>query len=168
MVHRWANWATPVIEITIPCLTTSWNDHWKCVLIKSYTFLDINLCRLSTKCFSSNIWLLPISEQWSLRFSSTTDFQRRSKPFKRIRCAGLFQGLVEFTFCKVWQHLEITKFWTFFWSRQGIKIQPFSASCNYWRWGPGGMQENINAICVLALNMINDKVTLIDNSIHYW
>ena len=26
------------------------------------------------------------------------------------------------------------------------------------RWGSGGRQENINAICVLALNMINDKV----------
>ena len=38
-------------------------------------------------------------------------------------------------------------------------VSTFAASCNYWRWGPGGMQENINAICVLALNMINDKVT---------
>merc|ERR1711994_70464 len=38
---------------------------------------------------------------------------------------------------------------------------PRLASCNYWRWGPGGMQENINAICVLALNMINDKVFLV-------
>ena len=36
-----------------------------------------------------------------------------------------------------------------------------SASCDYWRWGSGGRQENINAICVLALNMINDKVFLI-------
>ena len=35
------------------------------------------------------------------------------------------------------------------------------ASCDYWRWGSGGRQENINAICVLALNMINDKVFLI-------
>ena len=34
----------------------------------------------------------------------------------------------------------------------------FPASCNYWRWGAGGQQENINAVCVLALNMINDKV----------
>jgi len=38
---------------------------------------------------------------------------------------------------------------------------PRIASCNYWRWGSGGRQENINAICVLALNMINDKVFLI-------
>ena len=35
------------------------------------------------------------------------------------------------------------------------------ASCDYWRWGSGGRQENINAICVLGLNMINDKVFLI-------
>ena len=35
---------------------------------------------------------------------------------------------------------------------------PFSASCDYWRWGSGGRQESINAICILALNIINDKV----------
>ena len=34
-----------------------------------------------------------------------------------------------------------------------------TASCNYWRWGSAGVQENINAICILALNHINDKVT---------
>ena len=34
------------------------------------------------------------------------------------------------------------------------------ASCNYWRWGSGGSQENINAICILALNIINDKVSI--------
>jgi len=38
---------------------------------------------------------------------------------------------------------------------------PRIASCDYWRWGSGGRQENINAICVLALNMINDKVFLV-------
>jgi len=38
---------------------------------------------------------------------------------------------------------------------------PRIASCDYWRWGPGGRQENVSAICVLALNMINDKVFLI-------
>ena len=37
----------------------------------------------------------------------------------------------------------------------------FLASCNYWRWGSGGSQQNINSLCVLALNMINDKVFLI-------
>jgi len=38
---------------------------------------------------------------------------------------------------------------------------PRIASCNYWRWGSGGSQENINAICILALNIINDKVFLL-------
>ena len=38
------------------------------------------------------------------------------------------------------------------------KILYFSASCDYWRYGPGGRQENINAICILNLNIINDKV----------
>merc|ERR1711915_800956 len=38
---------------------------------------------------------------------------------------------------------------------------PRIASCDYWRWGAGGLQENINAICVLNLNMINDKVFLV-------
>jgi hypothetical protein len=32
------------------------------------------------------------------------------------------------------------------------------AACDYWRWGSGGQQESINAICILALNIINDKV----------
>ena len=40
-----------------------------------------------------------------------------------------------------------------------------SASCTYWRWGSGGSQENINAICILALNIINDKVQ--SNYVHY-
>ena len=53
-----------------------------------------------------------------------------------------------------------------YWDRRENTIHALSASCNYWRWGPGGMQENINAICVLALNMINDKVAFYDNSIH--
>jgi len=38
---------------------------------------------------------------------------------------------------------------------------PRIAKCNYWRWGSGGQQENINAICILALNIINDKVFLV-------
>ena len=37
---------------------------------------------------------------------------------------------------------------------------PRIASCDYWRWGSGGRQENINAICILGLNHINDKVNL--------
>merc|ERR1719153_1524250 len=35
---------------------------------------------------------------------------------------------------------------------------PRVASCNYFRYGAGGDQEKINAICILALNIINDKV----------
>ena len=38
------------------------------------------------------------------------------------------------------------------------------ASCDYWRWGQGGKQENINAICILALNHINDKVRFVKTS----
>merc|ERR1712066_1152661 len=38
---------------------------------------------------------------------------------------------------------------------------PRIASCDYWRWGSGGRQESINAICILALNIINDKVFLV-------
>ena len=35
---------------------------------------------------------------------------------------------------------------------------PRIAACNYVRYGSGGGQENKNAICILGLNMINDKV----------
>jgi len=38
---------------------------------------------------------------------------------------------------------------------------PRIASCTYWRWGGGGHQENINAICILGLNIVNDKVFLV-------
>jgi len=38
---------------------------------------------------------------------------------------------------------------------------PRIANCDYWRWGSGGRQESINAICILALNIINDKVFLV-------
>ena len=31
--------------------------------------------------------------------------------------------------------------------------------CNYQRYGRGGGQETKNALCVLSLNMINDKVS---------
>ena len=33
------------------------------------------------------------------------------------------------------------------------------AACSYWRWGGSGRQENINAICILGLNIVNDKVS---------
>jgi len=38
---------------------------------------------------------------------------------------------------------------------------PRVVSCDYWRFGAGGRQENINAICILNLNIINDKVFLL-------
>jgi len=38
---------------------------------------------------------------------------------------------------------------------------PRIASCNYHRFGTAGEQGNLNAICILALNIINDKVFLV-------
>ena len=35
---------------------------------------------------------------------------------------------------------------------------PRIASCNYHYFGTGGDQSNINALCILSLNTINDKV----------
>ena len=35
---------------------------------------------------------------------------------------------------------------------------PRIAACNYVRYGMGGGQDTKNAICILGLNMINDKV----------
>lgn len=35
---------------------------------------------------------------------------------------------------------------------------PRIAACDYYRFGSGGGQEKVNAICILALNIINDKV----------
>ena len=39
-------------------------------------------------------------------------------------------------------------------------VFPRIVSCDYHRFGTGGEQENLNAICILALNIINDKVFL--------
>ena len=36
---------------------------------------------------------------------------------------------------------------------------PRVARCDLRQFGSGGGQENINAICILALNVINDKVS---------
>ena len=44
------------------------------------------------------------------------------------------------------------------------KTFPRIAACDYHRFGSGGGTENVNAICILALNIINDKVYCI--SIH--
>ena len=38
------------------------------------------------------------------------------------------------------------------------KTFPRIAACDYHRFGSGGKQEKVNAICILALNIINDKV----------
>ena len=35
---------------------------------------------------------------------------------------------------------------------------PRIASCDYHRFGGGGKDASINAICILALNVVNDKV----------
>ena len=35
---------------------------------------------------------------------------------------------------------------------------PRIASCEYYRFGSAGGQEKINALCILGLNLINDKV----------
>ena len=41
---------------------------------------------------------------------------------------------------------------------------PRVASCKYVRYGTGGGQEDRSAICILGLNMINDKVGLLSNT----
>ena len=46
---------------------------------------------------------------------------------------------------------------------QNNKLILIPAFCDYWRFGTGGHQENVNAVCILALNIINDKVIKI-----YW
>ena len=38
---------------------------------------------------------------------------------------------------------------------------PRVAACDYHRFGPGGDSAGINALCILALNIINDKVFVI-------
>ena len=43
---------------------------------------------------------------------------------------------------------------------------PRIASCDYVRYGTGGAQENRSAICILGLNMINDKVSKMGR-VHY-
>ena len=45
------------------------------------------------------------------------------------------------------------------------EVFPRLAACDYVRYGPGGGQEKKNALCVLGLNMINDKVFLV---VWYW
>jgi Innexin len=35
---------------------------------------------------------------------------------------------------------------------------PRIASCEYYRFGSGGGQDKISALCILGLNIVNDKV----------
>ena len=42
------------------------------------------------------------------------------------------------------------------------------AFCDYWRFGTGGHQENVNAVCILALNIINDKVKVALSLVVWW
>ena len=48
--------------------------------------------------------------------------------------------------------------------RQSFMVNPMCeafpriAACHYYRYGSGGRQEMLDAICILGLNMINDKV----------
>ena len=81
------------------------------------------------------------------RCCSITDCQRRSSAITRTRCVTPSPGLVILKITD--DHIIISSYCE------------IPASCDYWRWGSGGRQENINAICVLGLNMINDKVFLI-------
>ena len=46
-------------------------------------------------------------------------------------------------------------------------FHPLAAACNYWRWGGSGSQENINAICILGLNIVNDKVRGVTKQQHH-
>jgi len=41
------------------------------------------------------------------------------------------------------------------------EVFPKVASCNYIRYGRGGGQETKNAVCILSLNIINDKIFVI-------
>jgi len=41
------------------------------------------------------------------------------------------------------------------------KAFPRIASCTYYRFGSAGKESNINALCILSLNIINDKVFLV-------
>ena len=42
------------------------------------------------------------------------------------------------------------------------------AVCNYQRYGRGGGQETKGALCILSLNMINDKVTHLHHDDHHY
>ena len=41
------------------------------------------------------------------------------------------------------------------------EVFPKMAACKYHRYGMGGREDNRHAICILGLNMINDKVFML-------
>ena len=41
------------------------------------------------------------------------------------------------------------------------EVFPKMAACRYQRYGMGGREDNRHAICILGLNMINDKVFIV-------
>ena len=62
--------------------------------------------------------------------------------------------------CTMQNHIEEypkKKFYTARFQKVNF-LSILAAACNYWRWGGSGSQENINAICILGLNIVNDKV----------
>ena len=46
------------------------------------------------------------------------------------------------------------------------EVFPRIASCEYVRYGVAGIQETSSALCILGLNMINDKVNAIHSLCH--
>ena len=56
------------------------------------------------------------------------------------------------------------------------ELFPKMAACHYYRYGMGGIEDDRHSICVLGLNMINDKVfigkkrqcKLSKNKVHIW
>ena len=41
------------------------------------------------------------------------------------------------------------------------EVFPKMAACRYQRYGMGGREDNRHAICILGLNMVNDKVFIV-------
>ncbi len=41
------------------------------------------------------------------------------------------------------------------------EVFPRVASCTYWKYGGGGRQTGLNALCILALNIVIDKIFLV-------
>ena len=41
------------------------------------------------------------------------------------------------------------------------EVFPRVASCTYWKYGSGGRQTGLDALCILALNIVIDKIYLV-------